>query len=67
MVVNTKEDKNMMTLNEVKEALSDRNIREVARRTGLHHETIHRLQSGAIKNPSYETVSRLVNYLEGGK
>jgi transcriptional regulator with XRE-family HTH domain len=54
-----------MTLEQVKAALSDRNLTEVARRTGLSYPTVQGIASGKTENPSYQSVERLAQYLAG--
>ena len=55
----------MMTLEQVKEKLQDRNIAEVSRRCNLQYKTVFDIATGRNKNPSYNTVLKLINYLEG--
>ena len=54
----------MLTLDEIKEQLTDRNIKQVASKAGVHQNAVYRLMRGQ-SNPSYETVKKLSNYLEG--
>lgn len=56
-----------MTLDQLKEKLKDRNIAEVARRCELPYRTVSTLAKGTNKNPSYVSVFKLVNYLNGGE
>lgn len=51
-----------MTLNEIRQALEDRNIPEVAKRCGMHPNTLRRFLSG--KKPSTLTQHALSNYLQ---
>lgn len=54
----------MMTLEEVRSALSDRNLRKVAAGAGLSEASVYR----AVKpgsSPSYDTFKALSDYLEG--
>lgn len=53
----------MLTVEEIKQKLEDRNVQVVARKTGIHFNTIHRLQHGSTR-PSYATLERLSEYLE---
>jgi transcriptional regulator with XRE-family HTH domain len=53
----------MMTPEQIEQALSDRNLREVARRTGLHYNTIRRYAQGVVERPEYEAVRTLSEYL----
>ena len=56
----------MMTLEQVKEKLQDRNIAEVSRRCNLQYQTVFNIATGRNKNPSYNTVVKLVEYFKGG-
>lgn len=47
---------------EIIEALKDRNLRAVARATGLHHNTLSRIRSGTSK-PTLGTRRILESYL----
>lgn len=47
---------------EIIEALKDRNLRAVARATGLHHNTLSRIRSGVSK-PTLGTRLILRSYL----
>lgn len=52
----------MLTLDQIKEQMTDRRVRKVADATGLHHQTIYDvLKEGS--NPSYATVKALSDYL----
>lgn len=53
----------MLTIEEIKERLKDRNIKAVARISGVHFNAIYRLVSGKSK-PSYKTHEKLSEYLE---
>lgn len=57
----------MMTLDEIRHDLSDRNISEVARRIGMHRQQLWLIASGINKNPTYETIKRISDYLEASK
>lgn len=54
----------MLTLEQIKNALQDRNLRRVAELSGLHYNTVRLIARGEIKDPSYESVRKLVDYLE---
>lgn len=54
----------MLTLNEIREQLKDRNLMMVANKAGVHYNALYRLMKGGNK-PSYETVRKVVSYLEG--
>lgn len=55
----------MITLEEIQKKLSDRNLSEVHRRTGVSYRTLFSLANGTNKNPSYESVRAIVEYLNG--
>ncbi len=53
----------MLTINQIKQRLSDANLKRVAQRAGLHPATVYRfMQPGS--QPLYETVRVLSEYLE---
>lgn len=54
----------MRTLEEIKKELQDRNLKAVAEGSGVHYNAVYRLMTGQV-NPSYETVKKLSDYLEG--
>lgn len=54
----------MLTLEQIRAALADRNIQVVAQETGVHANIIYRIHSGAVTNPSYKTLQALSEYLE---
>lgn len=56
-----------MTLEQIKAALSDRNLTEVARRTGLSYPTVYGIAKGTTSNPAYQSVEKLAQYLNGEK
>lgn len=49
-------------LERLKEALSDRNLSEIARRTGVSRATLHRITHGTA-NPTMATIEALNAYL----
>lgn len=46
------------------EFLKTQNVREVARQTGLHYHTIHKLISGEQKNPTWNTCIKIKEFYE---
>jgi hypothetical protein len=52
-----------MTLDEIRSALQDRNLVRVAEATGLHHNTLLLIRSGAIESPRRATLAVLAGYL----
>ncbi len=55
----------MLLLSEVREQLGDKNLKEVARRTGRAYDTVWRVFRGDTKRVAYDVVVRLSDYLEG--
>lgn len=55
----------MMTLQQIKGALSDRSPMKVAKATGLHYQTIRDVRDNPLANPTYKVLLALSNYLEG--
>ena len=55
----------MKTIEELRERLSRYCLARVSRQTGLHYNVVYRVARGTVKNPSYDTVLRLSNYLDG--
>jgi len=57
----------MLTIEEIREALADRNLSHVARKCGISGNTLYSI----VKNPErdkfvrYETIKKLSDYLEG--
>jgi hypothetical protein len=57
----------MLTLEQVKDNLKDRITTKVAEATGLHYNTVLSIKNGTNKNPSFDAITRLVQYLENSK
>ena len=53
----------MMTLEQVREALQDRNLAKVSESTGLHYQTVYRVANGIGSQVSYQVVKSLSDYL----
>lgn len=53
----------MLTLDEVREKLKDRNLVKVAKTCGVHYNCLYRFMRGK-SSPAYETVQKLVTYIE---
>lgn len=53
----------MLTLEQIKERLQDSNLAKVAQKAGIHYNSLYGLMKG--RNPSYDTVKKLSDYLEG--
>ena len=54
----------MMTLDQIREKLTDKNLSEVARRIGVTGAYLSAIVRGVKVNPSYEIVKKLSDYLE---
>jgi len=52
----------MLTVDQIKEQLKDRNLRAVARAVKLHENTIYRFINN--RDPRWSTVEKLSKYLE---
>lgn len=57
----------MMTLEQIREALSDRRLSLVAELTGIHYNTIREIRDNPDANPTYRVVVTLSDYLTGCK
>lgn len=55
----------MLSLEEIRKRLSDRNLREVSRRTGIGYAYLAAIASGTRNNPTYAILKPLCDYLEG--
>lgn len=55
----------MMTLEQIRNALSDRMPTKVAEATGLHYNTIREVRDNPSANPTYKVLVALSDYLEG--
>ncbi len=53
-----------MTIDQIRAALKDRNLKEVERQTGIPYVTLSRIRNGHALNSRYETVRVLVEYLK---
>lgn len=54
----------MMTLEQIRTALSDRMLSKVAAATGLHYNTIREVRDNPGSNPTYKVLMALSNYFE---
>lgn len=53
----------MMTLEQIRNALSDRMPAKVAEATGLHYNTIREVRDNPEANPTYKVLLALSTYL----
>jgi hypothetical protein len=56
----------MLTPEEIQRRLADRNLRTVAKAVDLHYNTVRAYARGEIKEPTYEAVRILSEYLTEG-
>lgn len=57
----------MMTLQQCRKALADRNIADVAVRIGMTRQQLWLIAVGINSNPKQNTVKRISDYLESGE
>lgn len=57
----------MLTIKQIKEALADRNLSEVARRIGMRRQQLWLIVNGISPNPTLKTMQRISTYLEENK
>ena len=55
----------MMTLQEIKDALADRNLRVVAVKSGINYNTLLDIRRNPETNPTNKTMAKLSAYLRG--
>ena len=55
----------MLTIEEVRRRLSDRNIAEVARRIEAGYAQVYGIYTGIVTHPSFEVIAALSAYFEG--
>jgi len=54
----------MHSLKTIKAMLTDKNLSAVAKKTGLHTETVRRIATGISTNPDYKTLEALSDYID---
>ena len=57
----------MMTLEQIRDALSDRMPMKVAEATGIHYNPIRQVRDNPNANPTHKVLLALSNYLESRK
>ena len=55
----------MLTPEEIRIELKDRNLAAVATKSNLSYGQVYGLASGSVRHPAYEVVKALSDYLEG--
>lgn len=55
----------MLTIEQVRARLTDRNISEVASRIGMNRQQLWMIATGKNSNPTIKTLKRISDYLEG--
>lgn len=56
-------DMKAWSIEEIRDALGDRKLKEVARQCGLKYHTVLEIANGNRTNPTYSTYIALVEYL----
>ena len=56
----------MLTVDQIRTALQDRRLAVVAEATGITRVSLNNIRNGTTKNPSYNTVVALSEYLTKG-
>ena len=54
-----------MQIEELRERIKPFNLREVSRQTGIKYGHLYWVISGRIKNPPYDTVCKLIEFIKG--
>lgn len=54
----------MLTLQQVRKSLSDRQLSKVSKATGIHYNTLREIRDNPDANPTYKVLSALSKYLE---
>lgn len=57
----------MLTIEEIRKRLEDRNVRLVAERAKVPYNVVLRVARGTTQNPTYNTTKALSEYLEGNQ
>lgn len=57
----------MLTVKQIKAAMADRNLSEVARRIGMRRQQLWLIVKGISPNPTIKTLERISEYLEGSQ
>jgi transcriptional regulator with XRE-family HTH domain len=52
-----------LSLDVIRACLQDRKLRQVAKATGLHYNTLWKIRQGRAKRPSADVIFRLSRYL----
>ena len=55
----------MLTIEQVRARLQDRNLRAVAEASGVYYQVVTEIASGKNQNPTYKNLKALSDYLEG--
>jgi len=59
--------KEVYTIDEIRQALSDRVLSIVAKNTGIHQETLYNIKNRRQKGISFRVYNILINYLFADK
>lgn len=64
MLIFFNKEGHMLTLEQIRDRLRDRNLKRVAQATGLVYMTLVRIASGETPDPRYKKLKILSDYLE---
>jgi|LakMenEpi03Aug12_release.lakeMendotaPanAssembly.Ray.scaffolds.fasta_scaffold1730618_2 predicted transcriptional regulator len=54
----------MLTIEEIRKKLEDRNLKLVSERSGVPYQVVLRVANGTNTNPAYNTTKAISDYLE---
>lgn len=54
----------MLNPETIREILKDRNLKEVARKSGINHHALYRWYNGDVTDPKYYMIKKLSDYIE---
>lgn len=57
----------VLDLEQIREKLRDRNLKEVSRQTGVGYNNLHGVATGSRNNPTYNVIKTISDYLENNK
>lgn len=55
----------IMSIEQIQDALQDRRLSVVSRATSLHYNTLRAMRDRQQTNPTYDTLKKLSDYLQG--
>lgn len=55
----------MLSNEKIAEMLQDRNLEVIAKKIKISRQTLSAFRNGTAKNPTYNTIKKISDYLEG--